>query len=101
LGPGYEENLKMKERLGRYLWLWSYPSGHVCQDYGVPASPGARWLAEMRPLFTVIISPSHLAHSMDKRTRANGNGDSREHTLKKVKLHHRYEQKKSCIYIYF
>ncbi len=55
-------------------------------DYGVSASasPGARWLAEMRPLFTVIISPSHLAHSMDKRTRANGNGDSREHTLKEM-----------------
>jgi len=28
-------------------------------------------------LLTVIISPSHLAHTMDKRTRANGNGDFR------------------------
>jgi hypothetical protein len=26
-------------------------------------------------LLTVIISPRHLAHSMDKRTRANENGD--------------------------
>jgi hypothetical protein len=31
----------------------------ICQDEGV----------------TIIISPRHLAHSMDKRTRANGNGD--------------------------
>jgi len=28
-------------------------------------------------LLTIIISPSHLAHNMDKRTRANGNGDIR------------------------
>ncbi len=35
-------------------------AGYVCQD-------GA--------LLTVIISPRHLAHSMDKRTRANDNGD--------------------------
>ncbi len=26
-------------------------------------------------LLTIIISPRHLAHTMDKRTRANGNGD--------------------------
>jgi len=36
-------------------------AGHgICQD---------------EALLTVIISPRHLAHSMDKRTRANGNGD--------------------------
>jgi len=34
--------------------------GHICQD---------------EALLTVIISPRHLAHSMDKMTRANGNGD--------------------------
>ncbi len=26
-------------------------------------------------ILTIIISPSHLAHTMDKRTRANGNGE--------------------------
>jgi len=26
-------------------------------------------------ILTIIISPRHLAHSMDKRTRANGNGE--------------------------
>jgi len=26
-------------------------------------------------LLTIIISPRHLAHTMDKRTRANGNGE--------------------------
>ena len=36
--------------------------GHICQD---------------EALLTVIISPRHLAHSMDKMTRANGNGDFR------------------------
>ena len=35
-------------------------------------------------LFTVIISPRHLAHSMDKMTRANGNGDFR--ASKRVKI---------------
>jgi hypothetical protein len=30
------------------------------------------------PLLTVSISPRHLAHSMDKRTRANANGDSED-----------------------
>ena len=34
--------------------------GHICQD---------------EALLTVIISPRHLAHSMDKMTRANGNGE--------------------------
>jgi len=34
--------------------------GHICQD---------------EALLTVIISPRHLAHSMDKRTRANDNGE--------------------------
>jgi len=39
----------------------------ICQDEGVKAGPAS-------PV-TIIISPRHLAHSMDKRTRANGNGD--------------------------
>ena len=31
-------------------------------------------------LLTVIISPSHLAHTMDERTRANDNGELRAGT---------------------
>ena len=33
--------------------------------------------SQCEALLTIIISPSHLAHTMDKRTRANGNGDIR------------------------
>jgi hypothetical protein len=32
-------------------------------------------LSKKRPFLTIIISPSYLAHTMDKTTRANKNGE--------------------------
>jgi hypothetical protein len=52
-------------------------------------------IGEEETLLTVVISPRHLAHSMDKRTRANDNGDVRampDHAMTRV-------SRKKCAWI--
>jgi hypothetical protein len=44
--------------------------------FGVAWAGFAEKRCEDESLFTIIISPRHPVHAMDKRTRANGNGDS-------------------------
>ncbi len=52
--------------------------GHACQD---------------EALLTIIISPSYLAHTMDKRTRANDNGELRARMT-------RIPEKKTAIHVW-
>jgi hypothetical protein len=50
-------------------------SAFFSQFHSAVLNPHLPMQGEVGFLLTIIISPRHLAHSMDKRTRANGNGD--------------------------